>query len=130
MQNSILSYGIAIALSLIACYYGCYSIYRNGGSYSNNFSIVLRTTKGHLQGFDKLLTKADSTGIDPLPRHLGKAQLALGRDEAAEHSLVSARDDDPYAVEMQQRRKPMVVDGQSVTMDQSESESLRLGVET
>lgn len=128
-RNLLLSYGIALALSLIACSYGCSSIYRNGVSYSNNFSTVLRTTKGHLEGFNALLTTADSTGMDPLPRHLAKAQLTLGRDNATEHSLDGARDEDPSAMELQQQRIPMIVDRQSVVTDRSENESLWSGVD-
>jgi hypothetical protein len=50
-KNLLISYGFALVLTLLACAVGCAKVYRNGVSYSNLFSTVLRTTR-HLQSFD------------------------------------------------------------------------------
>jgi hypothetical protein len=50
-KNLLISYGVALVLTLLACAVGCAKVYRNGVSYSNLFSTVLRTTR-HLQSFD------------------------------------------------------------------------------
>jgi hypothetical protein len=50
-KNLLISYGVALVLTLLACAVGCAKVYRNGVSYSNSFSTVLRTTR-HLQSFD------------------------------------------------------------------------------
>jgi hypothetical protein len=77
-KNLLLSYGIAIGGTLLACVIGCTSMYRDNAAYSNKFSTILRTTKLQLTGFDDLLTTRDQRGADPLPKHLANAQFELG----------------------------------------------------
>lgn len=57
-RNLMISCGVALALTLLSCGFGCATIYLNGASYSNSLSTVLRVTRGHLEGFDRCsLTK-------------------------------------------------------------------------
>jgi hypothetical protein len=83
-KNLLISYGVALVLTLLACAVGCAKVYRNGVSYSNLFSTVLRTTR-HLQSFDALLVGRDQIGADPLPRHLATAQVQLGPSQSVEN---------------------------------------------
>lgn len=77
-RNLMISYGVALALTMLSCGFGCATIYLNRASYSNSLSTVLRVTRGHLEGFDPLLTDKDQTGADPLPSRLAKARIQLG----------------------------------------------------
>lgn len=105
-RNLLLSYGIALALGLLACIYGCTSIYRSECSYSNKFSTILRTTKGHLEGFDALLTDADRGGADPLTGRLAKAKLVLGRGVIGDEGLVGGDGrEDGVELERQQQQQ-------------------------
>jgi hypothetical protein len=76
-KNLLISYGVALVLTLLACAMGCVTVYRNGVSYSNLFSTVLRTTRRQ-HNFDALLVSQDQSGADPLPRHLSAARIQLG----------------------------------------------------
>lgn len=115
-RNLLLSYGIALLLSLAACTLGCFAIYHNGVSYSNRFSTILRVARGHeLAEIDSLLTQGDREGTDPLSRHLATTRLALGRDvaeDSVEHCETGA--------ELQQMIKR--ASEQDVIMEQSEGE--------
>lgn len=115
-RNLLLSYGIALLLSLAACTLGCFAIYHNGVSYSNRFSTILRVARGHeLAEIDSLLTQGDREGTDPLSRHLATTRLALGRDvaeDSVEHCETGA--------ELQQMVKR--ASEQDVIMEQSEGE--------
>lgn len=95
--NLIASYSTALGLSLLACIAGCVSIYRNGASYSNLFSTMLRTTRGHIGTFDDVLTAKDKDGADPLPKYLATAQIELGGQREM------ARDGGGSRTELQQR---------------------------
>jgi hypothetical protein len=94
-RNLLLSYGIAISGTLLACVIGCMTIYRNNASFSNKFSTIIRTTKLQLTGFDELLTTWDQRGADPLPKHLATAQFELGGNKPGQgNSKVNASDID------------------------------------
>jgi len=54
---------------------GILALTKNGYSYSNNFSTVVRTT-GHLH-LDTAVLSEETTGADPLPSHLKKISLSL-----------------------------------------------------
>lgn len=82
MQNLLISYGVALLFSLVACLLGCLTIYRCQHSYSYRFSTILQTTRGPLGGFDALLNDQDMSGADPLPCHLASAQLTLSLHDA------------------------------------------------
>jgi hypothetical protein len=76
-KNLLLSYGVALALSLIACIVGWMSIINNNASYSNRFSTVLRVLSGgNVTGF---VAPEDCKGRDPLPKYLAKARIDLSQ---------------------------------------------------
>ena len=67
-----LPYGIAIAATVFCVAIGFEAVLRNGATYSNRFSTILRTTRdGH---FDALV-KPDDDGSDPLPKSIAHAEL-------------------------------------------------------
>lgn len=112
--NLLLSYGIALGLSLCACIIGCISVWHNNVSYSNKFSTILRTTRG--EGIETLVAPGDRSGADPLPKYLKKARIDLGL------SRTSPTWDEGSQVELQQRfeQTPQVVSEESVSMDRQE----------
>lgn len=54
---------------------GLGSLAKNGCSYSNNFSTVLRTTRN--SDIDTVVGAAETSGSDPLPKALGQQKLSL-----------------------------------------------------
>lgn len=74
-RNLLMSYGIALGLTLLASIAGCVAIIFNGASYTHKFSTILRTTSG----FEELVNEKDRSGADPLPKYLSRANLQLGR---------------------------------------------------
>jgi hypothetical protein len=76
-KNLLLSYGIALFLTLLASIAGCVAIFFNGASYTYKFSTVLRTTAG----LRELVAKKDRTGADPLPKYLSRTRVDLGRGD-------------------------------------------------
>jgi hypothetical protein len=76
-SNLLLSYGLALGLSLLACIVGWVSVINNNASYSNRFSTVLRVfSRGNAIGF---VAPEDCKGTDPLPRYLAKARIDLSQ---------------------------------------------------
>jgi hypothetical protein len=78
-RNLLISYGAALSLTLLASVAGCLAIFFNRASYTNKFSTIMRTTAG----FEDLVHENDRTGADPLPKHLAKARIHVGRREGA-----------------------------------------------
>lgn len=74
-RNLILAYGIAILFTLVGVILGFWCLSVNGGSYSNSFSTVLRTTRN--SQLDTLVRTSETTGADPLPHHLGRTKVSL-----------------------------------------------------
>ena len=68
-----LSYGIAILAAAISLSIGYLAIVKNGLSYSNEFSTILRTTRG--EDLDSLVQDEETGGGDPLPVHLGDVEV-------------------------------------------------------
>jgi hypothetical protein len=73
--NFLLSYGLALGLSLLACIVGWVSIINNNASYSNRFSTVLRALSGG--SVTSLVAPEDYK--DPLPGYLAKARIDLSQ---------------------------------------------------
>ncbi len=73
--NLFLSWGFAILHTIFAIILGIQALAKNGHSYSNNFSTVLRTTR-HLE-LDAVLPPKEETGSDPLPKHLAERGISL-----------------------------------------------------
>ncbi|QDS72737.1 hypothetical protein FKW77_003922 [Venturia effusa] len=72
----------ALVLSVLATAIGSWAMLANGMSYTQNFSTVLRTTRNaYMQ--DAVLHAMDSTGADPLPKHIAKAKVDFRAQDAA-----------------------------------------------
>lgn len=67
-----LTYGIALASSVIAVAMGLYSIASNNASYSNEFSTIVRVAR-HAISDPKLNT--EDNGSDPLAKSLAEAKF-------------------------------------------------------
>lgn len=87
--NLLLSYGAALALSLLACILGGASIMQGNASYSNRVSTVIRTTRG--SRIEKLIRQEDRSGQDPLPRYLGLALLRTRPEESEDPEVELVR---------------------------------------
>ena len=83
--NLWLAYGLAILSASLCVLNGIRSLYKNGYSYNNTFSTVLRTTRG--SDLDELVDRAeaiDARGANPLPEQISKARIVfIERDGAA-----------------------------------------------
>jgi len=115
-RNLLVSYGVALALTLLSCIFGCMTIYFNGSSYSNSFSTLLRVTRRALDDFDPLLTAHDRTGADPLSRRLAKAPIQLSEAEHDEEGGDSEGSHSAY-----EQLKPSQAIGESSIMIQRQS---------
>ncbi|KAK5727108.1 hypothetical protein LTR15_003000 [Elasticomyces elasticus] len=70
------AYGLAILFTVLSLVIGIISIALNQGSFRNDFSTVLRTTKTAALSIDVLESETD--GRQPVPRHLAKARIRVG----------------------------------------------------
>jgi hypothetical protein len=75
-----LAYGLAIGVSLISIIVGFVSVTANKGSYSDNFSTVLRVA--HNAWVSEPLQLEDATGKEPIPEHVGKIVISWPGDGA------------------------------------------------
>jgi hypothetical protein len=87
-RNLLLSYGVALSLTLLASLAGCFAIFFNRASYTNKFSTIMRTTAG----FEYLVHENDRTGADPLPKHLAKSRIHIGHREGAADGMRSSHE--------------------------------------
>jgi hypothetical protein len=112
-RNLLLSYGVALSLTLLASLAGCLAIFFNRASYTNKFSTIMRTTAG----FEDLVHETDRTGADPLPKHLAKARIHIGRREGAADEMRSSSDvaGERRAMMRQAPKAPQVVSQRSVS---------------
>jgi hypothetical protein len=70
-----LAYGLSI-LVVSACFViGLISIHRNSGSYSNDFSTVLRTT--HHLSLQGVVDPAQASGLSPLGKDLAEVKIVM-----------------------------------------------------
>ena len=82
--NLWLAYGTAILSASICVLTGTRSLYKNGYSYNNTFSTVLRTTRG--KDLDELVDRVeimDARGANPLPEQISKARIVLKESDGA-----------------------------------------------
>lgn len=70
------AYGTATACTLLSISIAIVAVLRHGATYSNNLSTILRTTHG--REYDGVL-REDDGGEDPLPEHIARLQIKLGR---------------------------------------------------
>ncbi|KAF1985404.1 hypothetical protein K402DRAFT_108445 [Aulographum hederae CBS 113979] len=72
-HDLLMAYGISILCTAICVTVGIFSILENKTTFTNNFSTILRTTRN--SGIGEVVSEEDSTGADPLPRHVARAVL-------------------------------------------------------
>ena len=73
-----LAYGIGLVFTLMCGVLGCLALLRNGVSYTNDFSTVVRTTRN--PEIATLMAASDRTGEDPLPEDFGHSKLRVTHD--------------------------------------------------
>ncbi|GKU09518.1 unnamed protein product [Fusarium langsethiae] len=76
-RNLFIAYGIGILFSFIVVIYGLLCIKSASASYANSFSTILRTTRN--PDLDTVVPTAETSGAEPLPKHLGNVRLLLRR---------------------------------------------------
>ena len=69
----LLAYGIAILFTLLSTIVGSVSLVANGASFSSSFSTVLRVTRD--PKFLEIMHPAETSGMDPLPKHLANTMV-------------------------------------------------------
>ena len=82
--NLWLAYGSAILSASLCVLSGTRSLYKNGYSYNNTFSTVLRKTRG--RDLDELVDRAeviDARGANPLPEQISKARIVFKEHDGA-----------------------------------------------
>ena len=70
-----LAYGPAVLVLTLIVIAGLVSTLRNGASFSDNFSTILRLSRG--ANLDTTISGDDLDGKDPLPRYLKRAKIAF-----------------------------------------------------
>jgi hypothetical protein len=70
-----MAYGLSILVAIACFVLGLVSIHRNCGSYSNDFSTVLRTTR-HLS-LREVVDLAQSSGLSPLGKDLAEVKVVM-----------------------------------------------------
>jgi hypothetical protein len=70
-----MAYGLSILVAIACFVLGLVLIHRNSGSYSNDFSTVLRTTR-HLS-LREVVDPAQSSGLSPLGKDLAKVKVVM-----------------------------------------------------
>lgn len=68
-----LSYSIAIFAAVMCAAIGYLAMMKNGLSYTNNFSTILRATRG--EDLDTLVADGEVNGADPLPVFIAGMEL-------------------------------------------------------
>jgi hypothetical protein len=69
------AYGLSILVAAACLALGLISIHRNSGSYSNDFSTVLRTTR-HLS-LREVVDTTESNGLTPLSKDLAEVKIVM-----------------------------------------------------
>jgi hypothetical protein len=69
------AYGASIIVVAACFVLGLISIHRNSGSYSNDFSTVLRTTR-HVS-LQEVVNLAESSGLSPLGKDLAEVKIVM-----------------------------------------------------
>lgn len=99
-RNLFIAYGIGLLFSLIVVMFGLLCIKSASASYTNTFSTILRTTRN--PELDAVVPSAETTGAEPLSKHLSNVRLVLrrqgnglgGGDDQATFFAVDTKPDD------------------------------------
>ncbi|RGP68681.1 hypothetical protein FSPOR_5151 [Fusarium sporotrichioides] len=78
-RNLFIAYGTGLLLSAIIVIVGLLCIKSASASYESSFSTILRTTRN--PELDTIVPSAETTGAEPLSKHLGNIRLVLRRQE-------------------------------------------------
>ncbi|KAF4457781.1 hypothetical protein F53441_354 [Fusarium austroafricanum] len=81
-RNLFIAYGTGIVFTAFIVTGGLLCIKSASASYANSFSTILRTTRN--RDLDTVIPAAETTGAEPLSKHLGNVRLVLRRQG---HSL-------------------------------------------
>lgn len=76
-RNLLIAYSLGCSITSVVVVFGLVCIYSASGSYATTFSTVLRTTKT-LQ-LDTDISAAETSGLEPLPKRLGKTRVIFKR---------------------------------------------------
>ncbi|KAH7173160.1 uncharacterized protein B0J16DRAFT_405450 [Fusarium flagelliforme] len=77
-RNLIIAYGVGFLLTLVIVIFGLLCIRPASASYGSSFSTILRTTRN--PDLDTVVPTAETTGAEPLSKHLGNIRLLLRRE--------------------------------------------------
>jgi hypothetical protein len=72
-----LAYGIAILANVLCLLLGVIAVHRNGFSYSNDFTTIMRTTRN--PNLDLLVPEAESNGAEPVSKWTKSGTLTYRR---------------------------------------------------
>ncbi|KAF7193070.1 hypothetical protein HII31_05631 [Pseudocercospora fuligena] len=94
-QKLWLAYGLAIGVSTLVVAFGCFMIFLNSASYTEDFSTMLRFSRGAELDVD--IDQKDLGGEDPLPKYLANAHItfpntgerAMEKIEDAQYAIVA-----------------------------------------
>jgi hypothetical protein len=70
-----IAYGLSILVATVCLILGLISIHRNSGSFSNDFSTVLRTTRH--PSLREVVDTAQSSGLAPLGKELADVKIMM-----------------------------------------------------
>ncbi|KAJ9616449.1 hypothetical protein H2200_000167 [Cladophialophora chaetospira] len=78
-RTLLIAYGISMLFALICVLLGVHALLRNGASYTNSFSTVVRVTRD--PALSRLIAdEGDLQGAEPVPKHIRRAEVRLGRN--------------------------------------------------
>jgi hypothetical protein len=69
---------VAIFFALICVLLGVYALLRNGASYTNSFSTIVRVTRDPVLS-SLIDDEGDLQGAEPVPKHIRRTKVQLGR---------------------------------------------------
>ncbi|KAI1018643.1 hypothetical protein LB503_005539 [Fusarium chuoi] len=78
-RNLFIAYGLGVLASAIIVIIGLLCIKSASASYATTFSTILRTTRN--PDIDTIVPAAETSGAEPLSKHLGDTRLVLRRQE-------------------------------------------------
>jgi hypothetical protein len=84
-----IAYGISILFASICILLGVHALLHNRASYTNSFSTIVRVTRDPLLS-SLIADEGDLQGAEPVPEHIRKAEVRLGRCEKTSPGHVSS----------------------------------------
>jgi len=85
----LIAYGISAGLALICILMGVRALLQNGASYTSSFSTIVRVTRD--PALSRLIADEDDLqGAEPVPKHISRVEVRLGRSAKASPSYSSS----------------------------------------